>query len=277
VEFFAMATPEQAAHWEQVMLDRVVLMREYTNIFITYIAGDMGEKGYALLGSGTFVDLGGAPFLLTASHVTQERLNEKYVELFHFAGENRRMINLHYKLHESPEPTDLAMLRVDEDIFDGTSLKALNLERFAQKTEISGEDLLFVHGFPGKSSYAIAFTEENTLIATSQPYGCFLGTACGEHFEPEHNFAVTYPMMVPIASERSPVSLPMAKGMSGSALWKVNKPEAGEEWSPALAQVIGVVYRQDLPEHSLLTTKVEYVRDFINEVCRREGIRLDVD
>src|SRR4051812_49288191 len=56
-EHLTMVTPEEAADWERVMLQRVVEMMKFTDKFISYIAGDKGEAGSALIGSGTFVDL----------------------------------------------------------------------------------------------------------------------------------------------------------------------------------------------------------------------------
>lgn len=266
---------EGKPEWEERMLGLVARMRQFTDPFITYIAGDGGELGYRLVGSGVYVELGGGVFLLTVEHVSRERKTSEFDDLYYFIGSGRKMENIHHTIYESLEPMDLAMFRVDTAPFDSSDLRPITLAQFADSSEIGPNELLFLNGFPRKGSYATAFTGELSFQAESQPYGCFLGEACGEQFNPRHNFAITYPMMVPIAREDGKVySLPMAEGISGSAVWRVNQTGRGEEWSPDRARLIGIAYRQDLAKHSILVTRVEDVRQFISEVSRSENISI---
>src|SRR4051812_21416937 len=122
-----MGEQKESEVWQDEQFRLISQMRQHTDSTISYLAGETYDEGYKLVGSGTFVEVGGTPFLLTAEHVIYLGTGPKFRELYYFTGSGRRLDNVHYKVYKSKEPTDLAMFRVDRDIFDGTGLKAISL------------------------------------------------------------------------------------------------------------------------------------------------------
>lgn len=88
-------------------------------------------------------------------------------------------------------------------------------------------------------------------------------------FDRDRHIAIHYPSSAKRAPEEAATALPHPKGMSGSLLWNtrfVEVTRAGLEWSPASANVCGVIWAAlDSPE-VVLATKIEFVRKGLTRV-----------
>jgi hypothetical protein len=84
-------------------------------------------------------------------------------------------------------------------------------------------------------------------------------------FDANLHIAVHYPREGKSAADNSSVLLPMPNGMSGSAIWDtkyVAALEAGWKWSPAQAEICGIVwFFIGTPGPGVvLASKIEHVR-----------------
>ncbi len=257
-------------------------MKPHTGRFVAAIYGCISRDDGELLGSGTFLEVGGTTYLLTAAHVAEEGL-KRYWKMACSTGNGLPPQILENPIICRGFPSDLAITRVEPPPPTApgrgnphgpqapslVGIDVLPSGRFASELGTAETDVLYVHGFPGKYSRFLRLG--NGVFSDSFPYGTCLGSSNYSWFNPSVHFAVEYPASGQQDEFGKPATLPDPHGLSGSALWKTNLnsvPVAA--WSTDTARVIGVVTTWDMDAQSLVVTRIEAVREFVLWAVRQE-------
>jgi len=211
-------------------------MAAYVPSFITpvirVISFDEGE----LHGSGSYVAIDGATYLLTNEHVAAASLQRRLAHMFHGSDE---VITVRGHFASISLPTDAAIARVDMSEAPAAAA-AVTLSLYAPHHQTVDGELLFIAGYPGQRSQ-FAF---NTLFSPHTPY---LTQEDAEQSQVlgAHHFAVPWrPDQARSVEPRSP-GLSLPPGMSGSLVWNTRRVEfhqSGRPWSPQEARVTGLVF-----------------------------------
>lgn len=220
-----------------------------------------------LVGSGAFLKFGDSTYLLTAAHVCESGL-AKYEGVAHSTGYGAPPERINNPIQCLGSPSDLALVRIDPSRTTGVR-GYVGADAFAGPLVGLEHDILFFLGYPGSSSRFLALM--GGIVSTAMPYGTMLGTSSYPWFDPERHVAVEYRGEGNVDETGKPAALPLAFGLSGSLLWKTNRMAHREGWSPAKAQVLGVVTHWDPDAQSLVATKVPIVRRFLLDSLRRES------
>lgn len=230
-----------------------------------YGVDSLDPPSVLLLGSGTLVDLGGIPAILTAGHVGRER--DRYVRLARRGLDDDGEIipGPHYLIED---PADLAILEVGPEPALAPGQEILSLSRLAASSPNTGENDLFIHGFPGDLSRSSAFLPGRE--SESLPLETFEQACTSALFDPRFHFAVNYPDPLALRTNvgGGTVSIPDPHGLSGSAVWRANTT-LGAPWRPDLAEVVGVAQMWLKDENVIVATRVEVVREILLTVLRK--------
>ena len=262
---------------EQMLMDVVNQMKEFTAPSITQICGNCDHETGELVGTGTFFRLRGADYLLTAQHVahhlytTKGDGSKKYPEgLSHSVGDGHHMMNVLAPWVTWNSPHDLAVTRLSPVVLEGTDRVPLNVDQIALNTDaLSESDIYFIHGFPGKQSHFTTFFGRG-VMSRSLPYGCWLENSSWEGFDQRTHFAITYPCEELIDERGEPTGLPHPGGLSGAVVWKTNREKSGKSWSPDLARIVGLAHRFDQESRCLVATRIEYVKGLLLHTLRSD-------
>lgn len=265
------------AEKEQIFMDVVNRMKDFTAPSITQICGSIDRESGKLAGTGTFFRLRGADYLLTAQHVAGEMYRENvdgsrmYAEgLCHSVGNDQKMMNVLFPWITWNPPQDLAVTRLSPVVLEGSDRIPLTAGNIAlNSASLSDRDVYFVHGFPGKQSHFTTFFGRG-VISRSLPYGGWLQDSMWPMFDPSIHFAISYPCDEIIDERREPTNLPDPGGLSGSVVWKTNKAGTGSEWTPDMARVIGVAHRYDQEARCLVVTRIECVKGLLLYTLRSD-------
>lgn len=238
----------------------VIAAKYATSGYVTAICGKIDNDEGKLVGSGTFVSLGGDTYLLTADHVIIQR-RQLYEDLVRRSTPSPVPIGY---CARSEYRLDLSLAYVGND----TSIIPAPAQLLAASSSNVDDEHLFVQGFPETQSRFTAFGP--AVMSDSQPYVTYthVGLWPG-YFDPAVHFAIEYPApeVLQIDERGRPHALPPANGMSGCAVWSLSH-SVGAGWSPEQARIVGVAHRWDPVSQSLIVTRIEAVREFLLKVVR---------
>ena len=260
--------PLSDAEKQRIMMASFDAMKFYTLQNLTAVYSVHGDGFGALLGSGTFINLKGQPYILTAGHVFRD--GEPFPCLAHSTSYGAKPKPITNWQHESELPEDAGLVRLDQDALSGTAKAALGSGNLAANSEGVEDDLLFLQGFPGAKSKPIKMLDG--VFSESHPYGAATGESKKyPWFDPKMHIALDYSakgMINPDGSAADPVE---PYGLSGSALWKLNiAGTSAKKWSPDKAKIVGVVTVWDDKYDCLIATRIEFIRKFILSALRHE-------
>ena len=251
-------------------LATAVAMKLHTAPFISSVYGVIDEESAGeQVGSGTFVDLRGETWLLTARHVllkTYEAANgeRKYIGLAASRGKDESPVVL-YGGYSSGEKTDLGAVPIGAGPCSPTK-QSLPIARFAGSSQGVEEARLFVHGFPHARSRGLAqssMSESRAVLAGP-------ADASGlRWFDPRVQFALNYEGARLVNEHGAYEDWVHPEGLSGSGVWAPNGSSQTPGWSPADATLVGVVTIWNDNCHVLVATRIEAVRDFLLPVLRQ--------
>jgi len=125
-------------------------------------------------------------------------------------------------------------------------------------------------GFPGERSRMSAFA--GGLLTRAVPY-LTQQAPLPTNYDSQMSFALHYPYDKPlIKSDGKSGTLPDPPGLSGSAVWAtgVIATTGGKKWIPSQAKIVGLVHSWDQGSHTLVATKIEFVREFLVHALRKE-------
>lgn len=248
------------AEWQDAL---PTVARSMTNLLSAHRAPifkdhvDYGE-GW---GSGSFLQLGHRVFVLTNEHVSSARTPNQPLssqlyqqeDIWQFSGDH---IGCRW-------PFDLALLPVPDAMWatEHGSL-AINVEQITMAhNPVEGELLAFT-GFAGERvqfHFGTLFSEAicSTARETTLP--------ADDRFCSRFHFGIDYrpDLAEDVIGSKG---LPLPPGLSGSTVWDtrfVATKMAGQEWTPELARVTGVVWGWPSDHGCLVASRAEYVRSFL--------------
>jgi Protein of unknown function (DUF2934) len=241
-----------------------------------------GQSGMAL-GSGTYLNLRGAPYLVTAEHVVAEARNGI---ISHLPVPGGYYVALTNQFQRSVWPIDMAMTRVPSSHFAASNKQALNAQCFDDRFQPVDKEVLFFIGFPGSSaSRHEPLTESRIrksyfgqlqinalpLLVQSPPKNFSFNSPV---FNSTQHFLLGYPA-TGISKVGGPeVDLRNPHGMSGSLIWDtkwVAAYNSGIAWSPDMARVCGLVWGSSENRDVLIATKIEHIRPILLQFLREEA------
>ena len=242
-------------------------MKRFTEPGITALYDVIDERTGQLAASGTFIANRSERYILSAGHALWEAT--KHNGLAHSTKNEAKPRFIANPMKLAGHPYDLGIVRLDSDALDDTEHVAVDSSKLAVTSEGVESDLLFIHGYPGKTSRHVALLE--TVFATSLPYGAATSSSQYPWFDPKLHIALDFSPRGMVDEHGRDANFIDPHGLSGSALWKTNRAGKTEaEWSPADARIVGVIFAWDEKANSLIATRIEVVRDFILGFVRDE-------
>ena len=238
-------------------------MAVFTEPALCSIIGTPDTEFGELVGTGTFVRFGDRVYILTARHVAEQAAKE-YAGCAHSVGPaNRPVPILRPFVLAADRKLDIAVLPVPAEDIAATPVRPFGSAVLAASSA-DLNDYLFVLGYTGEKSRFSAISQG--IVSTVHPYGTVLGTSTLPEYDPAIHFAIEYPGHGQQDSTGREVALPDPHGMSGTAVWRVGRARGGPDWSPQRAEIVGVVHRWDPDCSSLVATRIEPVRSFLERV-----------
>ena len=238
-------------HDEMVFLDNVKRsMGNFTDQFVTPISEIISENRGRAWGTGYYVQLRGAAYLLSNDHVA-----EKWPDIAHLPERKGRYRGFSRVPQSISRPLDVSLIRLtDEESRDATQM-ACPVELFDTRFQPAENELLLVGGYPGFATPAMG---EHHLGDPRDTIGDHLPA----QFTPILTYEVTDPTRRPsdfveklnvILDYERPAfrgtagvmrEPPDAGGMSGSLVWDTKIRAGGNAayWSPESARVCGLVW-----------------------------------
>lgn len=269
-------------NWQPTLKERLAaasnLMSLQMQPFVTPISGARADKTATHVGTGGYIDWGRQRFLLTNEHVARHVTSHSLARKF-FDAPEYILINNPYRTFGAPH--DLAVSTVD-DRWNVVSHSAMAFPdyRFEQCHAPQPGEYLFLMGFTGeKSHYSPSF---ETLFTTGTPYLTQEYDPSLEpvetrreiksaDFDPAYHFAMHWHPEATTPTDGKASSVPLnPHGMSGSFVWNtriVEFMERGEQWSPAVARLTGVVWGWDTSDRFIFATRIEHIATFLAH-CR---------
>lgn len=237
-------------------------MTEHLRQYRTPVFKDRGDYGEGW-GSGSFVELDGAKYILTNEHVATVRCSGEKLG-FRFNDQDR-LARIQGNHVEKTWPWDLALLPVNKETWVGIehTSKAIQIGQIAlAHTPIQTEVFAFT-GFAGERTafhFSTLLFEATTSLAREVDL-----PADDERWDGRFHFGLDY-LPDAATSVLGNKGLPKPPGLSGSTVWNTCFVEAkanGINWTPDLARVVGVVWGWSSSNGLIVATRAEHVRSFL--------------
>jgi Protein of unknown function (DUF2934) len=246
-------------------------MREHTRPFVASIFLSLSSDEGRLLASGTYLELLDKPYLLTNWHVAKALETRS---LGHQLADDEYSVRFTNPFQTYPYPLDLALSRVDLQLWNSETnqKRALPVDRFAQRHDAVTGELFFLMGFSGERSYFSPSLKY--IFPTGTPYTTQECPVPPESYLPDFHLTLHYSPDRALSLDRSSRGLPVARGLSGSIVWNTRAVQclmAGRKWTPAEAEVTGIVWGCDSKTACLVATRIEHVRTFLLQALRQEA------
>jgi hypothetical protein len=153
----------------------------------------------------------------------------------------------------------LAKTRIDSFNLLEQRYQALAIDCFAEQHQPITNEILFICGFPSERSKYLY----GTLATKGVPICVSQTVHLGRADKNNRNFRMRYSPETFISQSERSKPLPIPNGMSGSFVWNTRFYEckrSGEQWSPEISQVTGLVHRWiSKNDTSLVATKIEHI------------------
>lgn len=245
------------------------MMKVHTQPALAAIYGVVSEDFGVLIGSGTFLQLCGKPYLLTAEHVVDE--GRKYQTVAHTTSYGSKPVPFTYEFRTVKPPIDLALARIDEGVIQEHGILPWGIDVLGSSSRDIERDVLFVHGYPGERSKWAPIVNGG-IHSTSLPFWTSDGKSNWSKFDSQAHFAVQYPRDGWFDENQNLIPMPEPYCMSGSAVWQTHRRESTtDSWSPQLSRIVGLVHRWNDTAESLIATRIEVVLAFLLDVLRHEA------
>ena len=207
------------------------------------INSDTGE----LVGSGTFLNLHGHPYLITARHVALESKN--YIGLAHSRSDAHTPAYISHPFNLLNDHIDICLVRIEADTLRDTAIVPLNSSKISRNSSDVNEDVLFIHGYPDERSKPFKSIVKG-VVSKTLPYGTVTGKSSLDWFDDRVHFALDYSADNLIHEKYSQATHIIPKGLSGSAVWKTNQRLLATPGNPTQL-TSGVVHHWDQTAQSL--------------------------
>lgn len=248
------------AQWDRWCTDVCKQIFEHVQPFVTPISkvfkDESGQYGKHW-GSGSFLVIDGAKYLITNEHVargmTQNSLAHQFLN-------SEAVVRLTNPVITETLPIDVALMKIEDRVWNinAHDSRGIPIDRFAAKHQPVDGEILFLIGYGGE--YSKFFYD--ALISPGSPYLTQICDFPPDIGDPELHFAIHYRPDLAFTVDGSSKGLPTPPGMSGSLVWNTRALEsllAGRPWSPEAAQVTGIVWGWPSSAACLLATKVQHL------------------
>lgn len=231
-----------------------------TATFITALIDvppDGSSEAPRLIGTGWFLEDNAHGRIVTARHVVTEARDAARIG---FSRDNGAVcVRPAGDWVLAAQTDDLAFATLWTGALNNHPKSILSQARLAQSSAGIENDVLFVHGFPGRRSFAMA---SGVMLKS---HG--LATAIFPHpvesdFSPR--FLIAYSTDGVHKSDGSPGDCPEPRGMSGSPVWRANWTGNLSTWNPSMATVVGVAVEWSQEYPVLLVEPIERLRAFLS-------------
>lgn len=275
-----MSIPEaEWSAWCELVRDQ---MAGHVYPFVTPISLSVMEARGSALGTGNYVRVSGATYLLTNHHVIQEGVG---AHLGHLPGPTDEYVRMMHTIITAEWPIDMALMRLEEE-WNGATKTAVPVSRFDHRYAPVDGELLFYLGFPGTTATRLetpiegihsrytwhgAALENLAVPVLTQAFRDDPGPL--EWYDPVYHVVVASPARAPRTAGGPLADLPNPKGMSGSLLWDtkfVACANAGMGWSPERARICGLLWAAQPRPEVAVATRVEHRRLVLVHWLREE-------
>ena len=228
-------------------------MAQHTFGFICSVMGISSPEMGQHYGSALRCKLNGQRAILTALHVIEEA-KKKPLSLALSTGYGAPPYVVHGAVNIDPI-ADLAVyfLPADYPCPEENFWPSARIDHVLDKLDT---DYLFLHGFPGKTSY---FSHHlGGVVSKSLPYGAMQRL---ENLPPNlqpHQFAVEYDPIGMVNETGATQDLVDPHGLSGSPVWRIGvSGRSSREWDPGDSLLVGVLTQWCPDEKVLIATSTE--------------------
>jgi hypothetical protein len=235
---------------EQFVLDAISRMAQYTFPFICSVIGVSDPKMGRHCGSALRCNLNGKRVVLTAQHVLHEAMKEPY-GLAISIGYGQPPHVVHGTVNTDPV-SDLAIYCLPDDYPcpDTAFWPARRIDRFLDKLST---DYLFLHGFPGKSSYPSVLL--NGVVSKSLPYGAMQRLENLPSDLQPCQFAVEYDPVGMLNATGAVQEVVDPHGLSGCPVWRIGAAgRSSSEWTTNDSLLVGILTQWRPDEKVLIAT-----------------------
>ncbi len=236
-------------------------LRPYRTGVFEHFTNDVDEWG-AGWGSGSYLRLSDKVYVLTNEHVSSVIRDGRKLA-YQFDGQDDIRL-FDGNSHDLSAPFDLGLLPVAMSAWNAVehNSKAITLDLIALAHEPVNSEILAFSGFAGQK-VSFNYNQLNSQCI------CYLSKEIDvpEHpdINPRFHFALDYnPNLA--KSVIGDTGLPTPPGFSGSTVWDTGFVRAkmmNEQWTPAMARVTGVVWGWPSGAGSIIATRAEHVRSFL--------------
>lgn len=237
-------------------------MTEYLRQYRTPVFKDQGDYGDGW-GSGSFVELDGAKYILTNQHIATVRFSGD--QLGFKLNSQDALFRIKGNHVEKEWPWDLALLPIDKATWvdiEHTS-KAIQVDQIALAHTPAPTEVFAITGFAGERThfhFGTLFWKAATSLAREVDL-----PADDERFKDRFHFGLDYrpDLATDVLGDQG---LPLPPGLSGSTVWNTCFVEAkvgAINWTPDLARVAGVVWGWPSSAGLIVATRAEHVRSFL--------------
>ena len=244
------------AEWHKVCDEAVKEMSAHVEPFTSPISRIMSDTHGEHHGTGYYFQAGSAKYLITNEHVAKRLIKGSLTHKFN--GDDKLFLITSSAL-TIMAPVDVAIIRINEGTWnkDTHNASAIPLSRFAERHDPVQHELLFFAGFSGQRSkffFGNLITPGTPYATQESPFPTSLNEA-----DPKFHFSLFYPPDLARSIDGTS-SLPDPHGFSGSLVWDTKRVaclQARKEWSPAMAEVTGILWGWPSGAACILATKVE--------------------
>jgi hypothetical protein len=231
----------------------VSAMGEYTSGFICSVLGSPDGKIGQHLGSALRCKLNGRRAIVTALHVV-EGAQKRSLGLALSTGYGERPYMVHGPVHIDPY-ADLAVYFLPDD-YPCSDARFWTSARIDHSRDKLATDYLFLHGFPGKTSYSSPLL--GGVISQSLPYGAMQRLENLPRNFQAFQFAVDYDPAGMVNETGAAPDLIDPHGLSGSPVWRIGvSGRASREWKPSDSLLVGILTQWQPDEKVLIATSTE--------------------
>ncbi len=241
--------------WNNICFSVKRAMTPTISPYVTPVSRIIEHDYGRLEGTGSYIEIQNTRYLLTNEHVGRARQTNPIAHQFHGSHDVFRLLTV---MPYEPYPIDVAIAPIPDGIWNTCTHQAIPIpySRLATTHNPVRRELLFTVGYTQQRSrftfghlmnYATPYLTQETDLP---PHGT----------DPQYHFAVPYRPDQAQMDEPDEQTQPNPPGLSGSLVWNTRYFEcerAGLPWSPAAAQVTGLVW--GWRETCLIATRVEHL------------------
>ena len=234
-------------------LSSVPRMAKYTLPYVASVIGVTDKQGGEHVGSALRCMLGGRRTIVTALHVLEKALADRYEAVAVSAGYGMPPFVIGGQIHFDHQ-ADLAVYILPEEYPQHDTIAFWPEARIDCTAERLSTDYLFFHGFPGERSYSSRLL--TGVISKSLPYGVMQRVDdLPGNLEP-CQFAMYFdPHGMRLDSGQPLDGFPDPHGLSGSPVWRIGASgRPAKDWIPDWSLLVGIVTQWRTGDEILVAT-----------------------